>query len=288
MTWLQELLDNTLFQAFLAIIAIVGFAYGFIFQRINKEKKEFSFCLKSNTLIRKKQSKFEKLSISYDGQAIEDLCISKFTVWNSGNKTLNKSDMVESKELTIHTKNNSEILDVSLIACSEETNKFSLSMIDKSNVKILFDYADKKEGVVVQVIHTGTDDDLCIDCKIKGGKPIKNTINNTPSKVIQKLIGKELFEKVSIVSTGIVISAMFILAIICAISIFNTDLQSVLFAPSISTVENTKEAMYSAIAMSVTLFISSITIGLVYIPLIKKVFNMGIPRTLKKYFDFSN
>ena len=272
----------------LAFIAVASFIYAIICQQKNKEKKEFSYCLKSNALIRKKKSKFEKLSISYDGQSIEDLCISKFTLWNSGNKTLNKSDMVESKELTIHTKNNSEILDVDLIACSEETNKFSLRMIDKSNVKIFFDYADKKEGVVVQVIHTGTDDDLCIDCKIKGGKPIKNIINNAPSKVIQKLIGKELFEKASIISTGIVIGFMFILAILCAISIFHTDLRSVLFAPSVSTVENAKEAMYSAIAMSVTLFISSITIGLVYIPLIKRVFNMGIPRTLKKYFDFSN
>ena len=40
-------------------------------------------------------------------------------------------------------------------------------------VKIGFDYADPQDGIVVQVIHTGSAADLEIGCKIKGGKQIK-------------------------------------------------------------------------------------------------------------------
>ena len=165
---LEKLMDSPIAWAILAIIAIVSFIYAIICQQKNKEKKEFSFCLKSNHLIRGKRSKFEKLSITYDGQQIEDLCVSKFTVWNSGNRTLNRTDMVESKELTISVTDECRILDVELIACSDETNGFSVKIENEHTVKVLFEYADKKDGAVIQIIHTGTNESLKIECKIKG------------------------------------------------------------------------------------------------------------------------
>lgn len=286
MTWLQELLDNTLFQAFLAIIAIVGFAYGFIFQRINKEKKEFSFCLKSNHLIRGKRSKFEKLSITYDGQQIEDLCVSKFTVWNSGNRTLNRTDMVESKELTISVADECKILDVELIACSEKTNNFSVKIENEQTVKVLFEYADKKEGVVIQIIHTGNDEDIQIDCKIKGGNPIKNIVNETAPKLIIKLVKKDIFEKTSMIAMGIMIVLLFGMSILFALSVSNPQLQVFLMSPTMSPIESSSEVQNAAIVMSVTLFICSVITSAMYIPLVKKYFNMGIPKELKKYSDF--
>lgn len=286
MTWLQELLDNTLFQAFLAIIAIVGFAYAFISQRINKEKKEFSYCLKSNHLIRGKRSKFEKLSITYNGQQIEDLCVSKFTVWNSGNRTLNRTDMVDGKELTISVADECKVLDVELIACSEETNNFSVKIENEQTVKVLFEYADKKEGVVIQIIHTGNDEDIQIDCKIKGGNPIKNIVKETAPKLIRKVAQKDIFEKASIISMGIMIGLVFCMSVLFAISIFNPRLQTFLMSPTMSKIESSTKVQKSAILMSVTFFICSIIMGAMYIPLIKKHFNMGIPKTLKKYSDF--
>lgn len=286
MTWLQELLDNTLFQAFLAIIAIVGFAYGFIFQRINKEKKEFSFCLKSNHLIRGKRSKFEKLSITYDGQQIDDLCVSKFTVWNSGNRTLNRTDMVDSKELTISVVDECKILDVELIACSEETNNFFVKFEDEQTVKVLFEYADKKEGVVIQIIHTGNDEDIQIDCKIKGGNPIKNIVNETAPRLFIKLVKKDVFEKISMIAMGIMIVLLFGMSILLALSIFNPQLQVFLMSPTMSPIESAAEAQNATIVMSVTFFICSVVMGAMYIPLVKKCFSMGIPKELRKYSGF--
>lgn len=281
MSWLQQLLDNTLFQAFLAIIAIVGFAYAFIVQRINKEKKEISFCLKSNHLIRGKRAKFEKLSITYDGQQIEDLCVSKFTVWNSGNRTLNRTDMVESKELTISVANECRVLDVELIACSDETNGFSVRIENEHTVKVLFEYADKKEGAVIQIIHTGNDEDIQIDCKIKGGNPIKNIVNDPALKIIRKVLRKKFFVKVSIIFIGIMIVLFFCMSILFVISIFNPELQVFLMSPTMSPIENSFEVQKSAIVTSVIFFSYSIIMGALYIPLIKNHFNMGIPKTLR-------
>ena len=283
---LEKLMDSPIAWAILAIIAIVSFIYAIICQQKNKEKKEFSFCLKSNHLIRGKRSKFEKLSITYDGQQIEDLCVSKFTVWNSGNRTLNRTDMVESKELTISVTDECRILDVELIACSDETNGFSVKIENEHTVKVLFEYADKKEGVVIQIIHTGSDENIQIDCKIKGGNPIKNIVNETAPKFIRKIVKKDIFEKTSIISVGLMIVLIFCMSVLFAISIFNPKLQAFLMSPTMTPIESSSEVQNSAIIMSVTFFISSIIMCAMYIPLIKRYFNMGIPKTLKKYSDF--
>ena len=123
---LETLMHSPIAWAILAVITIISLAYAIICNQKNKEKKEFSYCLRSRTLIRKKKAKFEKLSIVYGGKQIDDLCVSNFTIWNSGNKTLNASDMVTSKELTITALEDDKILDVEILKCSEETNKFSL------------------------------------------------------------------------------------------------------------------------------------------------------------------
>ena len=288
MTWLQELLDNTLFQAFLAIIAIVGFAYAFIVQRTNKEKKEFSYIQKSNTLLHKKKGKFDKLSVSYNGQEIEDLCVSRFTIWNSGNKTLNENDMVTSKELTITTLEDNKILDVELIVCSEETNNFFTQIIDEHTVKIFFEYADKKDGAVIQIIHTGTDESLKIECKIKGGKPIKNFVNETVPKAIRKYVRQDLFDKITAVVFSIMIIFFLVMAVASTIAIFNTDLQHILFVSKEANKTQPFEPQNTAIIMSIIFWVYGLLLSALFIPTFKKKFDIGIPKALKKHSGFAD
>lgn len=272
----------------LAILAVVSFIYAIVCQHKNKEKKEFSYCLKFNNLIQKKKSDFDKLLITYNGQMVEDLCVSRFTVWNSGNRTLNSTDIVDSKELTISVADNCKILDTDLIYCSEETNKFSLKVVDESTVKLFFEYVDVNDGLVVQIIHTGSDDDIRIDCKIKGGNQIKNIVNETFPKAIRKVMNNEVFEKMTIFSIGVIIVLFFLMSAIFVVSNFNEDLQRFLFFSAITTDEIKGMTKYTAITTAITFFVSSMSITVMYIPLVKKYFGMGIPKKLKKFSDLKN
>ena len=282
---LEKLMDSPIAWAILAIIAVASFIYAIICQQRNKERKEFSYSLKSNSLISGKKSKFEKLFITYDGQQIESLCVSKFTIWNSGNKTLNHTDMVESKELTVSVSNEYKILDVELITSSDKTNKFSLKKYDEHTVKILFDYADKKEGMVIQIIHTGTKEDICIDCKIKGGKAIKNINNETFPKVIKR-INRNVFDKLPIIIMGIMLTVLLLFAMGCTISIFNLEWQSVLFKVPDPNSDNIANPQTTAITLSIFLWVYNLIMFAVYFIMCKKNFNMGIPKELRKYADF--
>lgn len=282
MVWLQELLDNTLFQAFLAIIAIVGFVYGFIFQRINKEKRELSYIKKSNALIRGKKSEYEKLSISYAGQQIESLCVSNIVIWNSGNRTLSNSDIVETKEIAVTAADNNMILDVEIVAASEETNKFSVIKVDDHCVKVVFDYADSRDGVAIQVIHTGTEDSIALSCKIKGGRPLRNHINEALPNMIRKAVNPNKYDKFMVVLCGIAVLIFLIMALLMTLSIFIPDLQDILLAPGKeATVVQSPQT--SLVPMTIMLWASGLVLAALYIPLIKKLFFVGIPHKLKQH-----
>ncbi len=171
---LEQLTSNPFVQLSSIVIGILGVILAIIFYLKTKEKKEFSYFSSSISFITKEESKYKKLSVTYDGQKIDNFCVTKFYIWNSGNKTINASDMADYRELTLTTSGEGRILDADIIACSDDTNKFSVQVIDKQTLKIPFNYVDINEGIIVQIQHTGIQNIFEIDCKIKGGMPIKH------------------------------------------------------------------------------------------------------------------
>lgn len=275
---LEELMHNPYVWAVLALIGITSLVYEIICQQKNKEKKEFSYWQRSLSLIAKKNAIIKKLSVSYDGRIIEDLSVTKYIIWNSGNKTINSGDMVDSKELTIFAFGDHIILDTSLIVQSEPTNRFSINLINKQTVKITFDYVEKNDGIVIQIIHTGNIDDLRIDCKIKGGYPIKKSVQNKPDFVDKH---QTLFFASLLVLSTLATLLMIYLAVSNTIAIFNPSVRGFLYQTTNSVLSEQQEAILQSIFAS---FFSVVAIkSIVY--RVRRVFRVGIPKQLKEYAD---
>ena len=279
---LETLMHSPIAWAILAVITIISLAYAIICNQKNKEKKEFSYCLRSRTLIRKKKAKFEKLSIVYGGKQIDDLCVSNFTIWNSGNKTLNASDMVTSKELTITALEDGKILDVEILKCSEETNKFSLQLLDEHTVKILFDYVDKMEGVVIQIIHTGTNDSLEIDCKIKGGRPVNNYINDRLPQVFVRSLHWSMGKKGFAVNTILMVMILLYIGVKVTIAIWDKDLSDKLFP-----VKDQGSSVFN-IFKACFVWLYFLFVVMLFTPLAKIKYKVGMPSKLKRYSGFDD
>lgn len=288
---LETLMHSPIAWAILAVITIISLAYAIICNQKNKEKKEFSYCLRSRTLIRKKKAKFEKLSIVYDGKQIDDLCVSNFTIWNSGNKTLNASDMVTSKELTITAIEDSKILDVEILKCSEETNKFSTQLLDEHTVKILFDYVDKMEGVVIQIIHTGTNDSLKIECKIKGGRPVRNYDRNR-KRLEHFVMGVIRFQSQRYFAIYVTICMLFVFgfAVFFTLKVFDIDLRKILFPQKemIARPSAENQSVIGDIVLSSVFWGYFLSLWVIGIPAIKRIFKIGMPKSLKKFSGFGD
>lgn len=171
------------------VMTIIGIILGifgnYYFWHIGKKEKEPSWSLKGENLIHGKISQKSGLEISYQGQKVESLTISRLYFWNNGAETIRGSDVVKTDPIRIVAAENVLILDTSILCLSEVSNQISANLHpDKSHVDINFEYLDKGQGAIFQVVHTGESPKyLSMAGKLIGSKPIFYTdVSNIYSK----------------------------------------------------------------------------------------------------------
>ena len=176
---LTSLMNNPIAWLILALVTVASLIFAIFSHITNKERKEITYAKITNTLIYNQKKSFEKLKVFYEEKPIDNLYVSRIAIWNSGNRVLKETDFVKDNSLRINLENESEILEATIIKETENTNKFTISQNNAKQLDINFDYVDKKDGVILQVIYTGKKRDLKISCKIMGGEPIKEFTNES-------------------------------------------------------------------------------------------------------------
>lgn len=172
---LEQLMQNKYAWLILSICTILSCIYGIFISIKSREKKQISYLINTYKIINAGENVIPKIEILYDGKYIRDLTVSRLVIWNSGNKLLNGDDIVDTKPLSVVAESDKvDILDVSIVKYNEEANKFRVDMRDSHHAEIKFDYVDKRDGIVIQILHTGSYDDIFIRGKIKGGKKLRN------------------------------------------------------------------------------------------------------------------
>ncbi len=152
--FIQDL--NPIFTLGSFALTIIGLVLVVIFYIRGQKTKRPTFLIRSSNLIADFSSKLDKLQILYDAKRIESLTVSKIALWNDGRQTIDSRDVAEADPLRIVLKEPYSILDVSVIYEKNGANKFQiLSPEGERSVNIIFDYLDKGEGSVIQLIHTG-------------------------------------------------------------------------------------------------------------------------------------
>ncbi len=185
--YIKNLMDSQytqLVNSFCTISALIFAIYTWL---VVPRRKEIACVWNSYQLIEAGNRRIPLLTLTYQDKKIDNLAVSRFAIWNSGKEVIEKSDLVESHQLKISTKDRAKILDCSLIYVNDEDNKFNIKNICEESAEICFDYLDTRDGAVIQVIHTGNRDELCIDCKIKGGKKlnIRNNLKNNKHNIFE-------------------------------------------------------------------------------------------------------
>lgn len=270
---LEKLMVNPYAWLFLSVLSIFSVAFGIYTWIKGKEKKEFSYFHVSHAIVRGGKKIIPAIKFTFNGIEINNLTSTKIAIWNSGNTVINKGDIVTGRELNISTKENAEILSVEIIAESESTNKFTLSEMTDSTQGLSFDYADKREGVVLQIFHTGDHDDLNVSCKIKGGQPAKN-VNQKIKK--SRLLSKVDPQKVLSVMCDILAGYLSIFAFIVVFAWFNpTVYQSIYSAEPVSQTANN---VLGIICVGSTIFIDLLSYKMT-----RNAFRLSVPNELRKH-----
>lgn len=170
---LEKLMNNPIAWLVLSLITVISFVFAIYTWITGKRRKEVSVSDISHVILKAGKSQIEKLDVRYNGVNIDNLTSTKFYIWNSGNDVINSSDVVESKNFTIYSCDDTTILDAQIVNETDPSNKFRVAQVENNMVRIDFDYIDQGEGCLVQLLHTGSAEVLLFGCKIKGGKKVR-------------------------------------------------------------------------------------------------------------------
>jgi len=169
---MKKLLNSGIFWTI--VTACIGIACTVAFYEFGKKELEISYYIKklpSKIFDRDNASSKIQVHLS-DSTVIEDnVYVTNFVIWNSGELEIKKSDVRE--QITIEG-NDIEILDFSIVdAVYPDISNFNIVVTNGVHT-LDWDYFDPSFGLEVQVIYAGTDEsELKINGYVLGSNIVK-------------------------------------------------------------------------------------------------------------------
>lgn len=110
--------------------------------------------------------------LTYKGRSVERLAITKLVFWNAGSETIASGDVPTAAPFLIGLSENVEFLNHNLEFVKRRSNAIMMTLDqDKKHLRVDFEYLDKNDGFVVELLHTGlTDDAIQIQAVFKGAQ----------------------------------------------------------------------------------------------------------------------
>lgn len=165
---------GTPFNILTFILAIIGLITSIYYFRKSKKTFLITYTVRTIQLIKDGIEKLKTLAITYNGEQIPNLTISKIALWNNGTEYIDKSIIASKNPIKVKIDNNYDILDAEILYEKNTSNDFKIKIdINKKYIDVDFEYFDIKEGIVLQVYHTGKNSgNITIKGQIKSGKGI--------------------------------------------------------------------------------------------------------------------
>lgn len=97
-----------------------------------------------------------QITMHYRGKPIPRLTKSLLVFWNSGEKTINDTDIVKADPFRLAVGDDGEILSISLLRPSRDVNEISItrSAIHLNQAFVTFSFLDASDGAVIEILHT--------------------------------------------------------------------------------------------------------------------------------------
>lgn len=100
-----------------------------------------------------------KIKLLYGNEEVERVFTTYIWLWNAGKKTIQRGDIPTKAPLVIKLideKQALKILDYKVIKVSRNAIEFSITKQSEKTLDIQFDFLDRKDGVVIEIQHSGS------------------------------------------------------------------------------------------------------------------------------------
>ncbi len=152
------------------------------------------------------------------------------TIWNNGKGAIKKENILE--QVTIHTENNTRILEAKIIKASRAATRISLDInqLQNGQVGINWNVLEQDDGATVQIIYEGNPEILItVSGEIQGQKQI-NRLDN-PEKIIYRHdFNRPLRKAFEFYILGIIIFSIAVILLLAFIIFYHKEFPDTLLA----------------------------------------------------------
>ncbi len=101
--------------------------------------------------------KNDHIKVLYDNNQVPRVTQSFIWLWREGRGTVRGTDVTSMDPVAVNVPNTVRILDVSILAQTEDTNKVEIvrDPLAETRAVVTFEYLDPRQGAVIEVLHTG-------------------------------------------------------------------------------------------------------------------------------------
>jgi hypothetical protein len=196
MELLKEIVQHPVFGVSSLAVGVLGVVLAVILYRWGRRDKKPMWSIKNNNLIRGFSKQLPNLDVKVSGQNVETLSVCKIVFWNAGSETIQGDDIADADRITIVPLNDAKLLDVKLLDDNSKPSRFLISTAPDMTAAFLnFDFVDRNQGAVIQVVHTGASaNNLRLNGTIKGGgTPRQNELGQGLLRMLAAVAGAVLF-----------------------------------------------------------------------------------------------
>ena len=164
---LSQFLGNDSFKYLLYIFlgAVIIVLINYFLYRTQKFRR-YTFLKQTNQLLMLTDYKPDSLHLYFGDKEIKNVYVTRIALWNSGNMAIEYADA----EVSISIENEEES---SILECSVDYKKVGTKELKRDSegrYRLIFDNFVEKEGIILQVVHTGDANNLSLDFQINKGK----------------------------------------------------------------------------------------------------------------------
>lgn len=205
-----ELLNNPLTN--LVIAAIIGVLTNVITAKMFDKAKKLWWSAKSDLLNSHFFARTGKLRVSYNAlnntnRRVTSLSVTRIVFWSGGRETLRTEDISAQAPLQIVLEEGHEILEVRPVVKSNPT--IEIRPIDKRSLCLEFEYLEKGQGAVLDIVYSGYNEDISPNGVLKGGKIVTRDLTLV-SIFILPYVPRRLPLRTQILISKWVLSALFL------------------------------------------------------------------------------
>lgn len=155
-------------------IAVLGFVFAYYFYVKSKRTKQ-PYCITFSSAITGKVLRtVPDLELTYKKRPINNLALTKLVFWNAGAETIHSSDIPEKSPFLIKLNGDAKILNCNLEFVKKEASAIAATVAPaQDQIMVTFDYLDRNDGFVLELLHTGESDKSVEVCAVfKGADPL--------------------------------------------------------------------------------------------------------------------